>query len=58
MRVRKSLKSLLLTVGMNNESSREAWLKEALLTIPANSRILDAGCWMPEPKGTASTASI
>lgn len=31
------------TVGINNENFRENWLKEQLLSIPENSRILDAG---------------
>jgi SAM-dependent methyltransferase len=30
-------------VGRSNETSREHWLKETLLSIPKNSRILDAG---------------
>jgi len=30
-------------VGKNNESSREDWLRKTLLTVPDNSRILDAG---------------
>jgi SAM-dependent methyltransferase len=43
MRVRNILKSLIPDVGRNNESSRECWLEETLLTIPNDSRILDAG---------------
>lgn len=34
---------MLTSVGTNNEATREAWLKDALKTIPAGSRILDAG---------------
>jgi SAM-dependent methyltransferase len=37
------LKSLAPDVGKNNLSSRERWLKDTLLAIPNNSRILDAG---------------
>lgn len=37
------LKSLEPGVGKHNKSDREHWLKETLLQIPANSRILDAG---------------
>lgn len=31
------------TCGRNNESTRDAWLRQALASIPAGSRILDAG---------------
>lgn len=34
---------MLTSVGTNNEATREAWLKDALKSIPAGSRILDAG---------------
>ena len=43
MSVRYILKSLMPAVGRNNESSRERWLEDTLLTVPKNSRILDAG---------------
>ncbi|RLB88589.1 MAG: SAM-dependent methyltransferase [Deltaproteobacteria bacterium] len=43
MNIGSFLKSLLPAVGRDNESSRETWLEETLLTIPDNSRILDAG---------------
>ncbi|MDD2734698.1 MAG: methyltransferase domain-containing protein [Desulfuromonadaceae bacterium] len=34
---------MLTSVGINNEATREAWLEDALKSIPAGSRILDAG---------------
>lgn len=43
MKVKDFWKSLSPSVGINNESSRECWLKDTLLSIPQNSRILDAG---------------
>jgi hypothetical protein len=36
-------KYMKFTVGARNESTREAWLEQALQQIPAGSRILDAG---------------
>ena len=43
MKLKSILKSLVPSVGRNNESCRERWLKNKLLEIPANSKILDAG---------------
>jgi SAM-dependent methyltransferase len=43
MRIKKLLKSMRPSVGTDNESTRERWLKAALNSIPENSRILDAG---------------
>lgn len=43
MGFKKILKSLTPNVGKGNESSREEWLEATLLTVPKNSRILDAG---------------
>ncbi len=43
MRVRNIIESLMPKVGRGNEGFRERWLEEALLNIPDNSRILDAG---------------
>lgn len=40
---KKIIKSFKPNVGTTNESSREYWLKNTLLKIPGNSRILDAG---------------
>ncbi|WP_300464801.1 class I SAM-dependent methyltransferase [Desulfobacula sp.] len=43
MSARNILKSLSPNVGKDNESSRETWLKDILLTLSPHSRILDAG---------------
>lgn len=43
MGVLKLLKPLVPNVGRNNANNREKWLKETLLKVPADSRILDAG---------------
>lgn len=43
MKIGSFLKSLLPAVGRDNQSSRETWLENTLLTIPDNSRVLDAG---------------
>src|SRR5262249_45429599 len=38
-----SLDQLSYRVGLENESTREAWLKKALSELPAGARLLDAG---------------
>ena len=44
MKLRKYLSSILRpAVGTSNESSREHWLERSLSSLPAGSRILDAG---------------
>ena len=43
MRIKKLLKSMRPSVGTDNESARERWIKAALNSIPENSKILDAG---------------
>lgn len=44
MKLRKYLSNILRPdVGTSNESTRELWLEKALGSIPAGSRILDAG---------------
>jgi len=42
------------TVGTRNESTREAWLTQALKQIPAGSRILDAGAGQLRHKNLCS----
>ena len=37
------IKSIRPSVGKGNESARERWIEDTLHSIPANSRILDAG---------------
>lgn len=43
MKASNAFRSLVPTVGKSNGSTREKWLEKTLRTIPANSRILDAG---------------
>lgn len=43
MKILNLARSLLPTVGMDNEISRERWLEVNLSKIPSGSRILDAG---------------
>ncbi|MFN5479595.1 MAG: class I SAM-dependent methyltransferase, partial [Chitinophagaceae bacterium] len=33
----------MFTVGLNNESSRDAWIKETLTSLPSGITLLDAG---------------
>jgi SAM-dependent methyltransferase len=43
LKLKQYLRSLKPYVGKSNESSREKWLEKTLLTVPIDSRILDAG---------------
>lgn len=43
MHIKKYLKFLSPDVGKRNQQARDLWLEETLQTIPAGSRILDAG---------------
>ncbi len=39
----KIIKRKELTIGLNNQATREAWLEKTLLKIPKGGKILDAG---------------
>jgi ubiquinone/menaquinone biosynthesis C-methylase UbiE len=43
MGIRSFFRFLRPVVGIDNQAARDRWLEDTLLSIPANSRILDAG---------------